>query len=72
MKKWINKVKTGLFLALTAAFILTGCATSQKHNPWMAKRKKASHVSTTQLGRNKYYFSTSYQKKLWKNVKKRR
>jgi hypothetical protein len=27
-------------------------------------------VSTSQLGRNKYYFSTKYQKKLVRNYKK--
>jgi hypothetical protein len=70
MKQWINNVKLYLFLALVATFIITGCATSKK-NPWLAKRRKASIVSTSQLGRNKYYFSNSYQRKLWKNVKKR-
>jgi len=48
----------------------TGCAPSKK-NPWLEKKKQNSRVSTTQLGRNKYYFSSGYQKKLSKNFKKK-
>jgi hypothetical protein len=47
----------------------TGCAV--KKNPWQKKKTKGSHVSTSQLGRNKYYFSVGYQKKLQKSVKKK-
>jgi hypothetical protein len=50
-------------------FVSTACATSKK-NPWIAKRSKASHVNASQLGRNRYYFSTGYQKKLAKIYKK--
>lgn len=49
---------------------LTDCASSKK-NSYAAKRKSASHVNTSQLGRNKYYFSSGYQKKLSKNYKKK-
>jgi hypothetical protein len=42
--------------------IVTSCAPAKK-NPYYQKRKKA-HVSTEQLGRNRYYFSPGYQKKL--------
>lgn len=54
-------------------FILTvtDCASSNK-NSYSAKRKQASRVNTSQLGRNKYYFSSGYQKKLSKNYKKKR
>jgi len=37
----------------------------------MRKRHKTSKVSTSQLGRNRYYFSTKYQKKLIRNYKKK-
>jgi hypothetical protein len=50
--------------------IFAGCAPAKK-NPWMEKKKQASKVHTSQLGRNRYYFSTGYQKKLLKNYKKR-
>ena len=49
--------------------MVTSCAPAKK-NTYYAKRKKTSHVSTSQLGRNKYFFSSGYQKKLNKNYKK--
>ena len=51
--------------------IITGCASS-KQNPYYKKRQKASRVNTSQLGRNRYYFSTGYQKKLYKSYKNKR
>lgn len=50
--------------------LLTGCAMSRQ-NPYQKKRAKASKVNTSQLGRNKYYFSTGYQKKLGRSYKKK-
>jgi len=41
-----------------------------KQNPYAQKRKSESKVSTSQLGRNKYFYSSGYQKKLNKNYKK--
>ena len=51
-----------------AAFI--ACAPAKK-NPWLEKKKQASKVNTSTLGRNKYYFSLGYQKKLTKSFKKK-
>ena len=45
------------------------CAPAKK-NPWSQKKKQGSKVNASQLGRNKYYFSVGYQKKLTKNYKK--
>lgn len=67
MSKFLNILKYFLILMLIA--LATGCATAK--NPYMEKRKKASKVNTSQLGRNRYYFSTGYQKKLVKSYKKR-
>ena len=53
-------------LILLALFV--SCASSKK-NPYYEKRKKASHLNTTQVGRNKYFFSSGYQKKLVKSYK---
>ncbi len=50
--------------------LLTGCATA-KQNPYHKKKSKASKVNASQLGRNRYYFSTGYQKKLLKSYKKK-
>ena len=55
-------------LILLALFI--SCASSKK-NPYYEKRKKASHINTTQVGRNKYFFSSGYQKKLSKSYKRK-
>lgn len=63
------KVFNIVFLALLIIVITgSGCAAA-KQNPYAKKRKSSSHVSTSQLGRNKYYFSQDYQKKLTKNYK---
>ena len=59
-----------LFVALLI-FAFTACAPAKK-NPYYAKKKKSSQVHASQLGRNKYYFSSGYQKKLNKTFKKKR
>ncbi len=68
MSKSVKIIKC-LFLILLIG-IFTGCATA-KQNPFQKKRAKASRVNTSQLGRNKYYFSTGYQKKLVRSYKKK-
>ena len=50
--------------------MVTSCAPAKK-NTYYQKRKKA-HVSTEQLGRNRYYFSPGYQKKLNTTFKKKK
>jgi hypothetical protein len=50
--------------------VFSTCASAKK-NPFYEKRKKSSQLNASQLGRNKYYFSTGYQKKLNKNFKKK-
>lgn len=50
--------------------LFTACAPAKK-NPYYEKRKKGSQVNASQLGRNKYYFSKDYQKKLTKTFKKK-
>jgi len=66
--------KISRFIKLILIFILMAgimaCAPSKK-NPYLVKKKKNSHVNASQLGRNKYYFSSGYQKKLGKNSKKK-
>ena len=60
-----------LLLLVPILFILTaGCASSKK-NPYYEKRMKASKSNTKPLGRNKYYFSHDYQKKLAKSYKRK-
>jgi len=64
-------VKYILFcFSLVLISVFLSCASNRK-NPYYQKRKQASHVNTTQVGRNKYFFSSGYQKKLVKNYKKK-
>jgi hypothetical protein len=53
---------------LVTIMIFTACA-PEKKNPYYEKRKKSSEVNASQLGRNRYYFSSGYQKKLNKTFK---
>jgi len=55
-----------IFLLISAC---VACASSKK-SQYATKRYKNSHVNASQLGRNKYYFSSGYQKKLSKNFKR--
>jgi hypothetical protein len=52
-------------------FIMFFACAPAKKNPFYEKRKKGSQVNASQLGRNRYYFSSGYQKKLNKNYKKK-
>jgi hypothetical protein len=69
MSKSIKILK--YFFIFLFIVLVTGCASSQK-NTYVQKRKKASTVNASQLGRNRYYFSSGYQKKLITNYKKKR
>ena len=60
-----------LLLVVVMIFLATGCAPAKK-NTYYQKRKSASKVNTSQLGRNRYYFSSGYQKKLTTGYKKKR
>jgi hypothetical protein len=64
----IKILKYIFIFCLTVAVI--SCAPAKK-NPYYQKRKKSSQVNSSQLGRNKYYFSSGYQKKLTKTFKKK-
>lgn len=65
----IIKILKLVFIFIIIA-ILTECASAKK-NPYFEKRKQSSRVNMSQLGKNRYYFSSGYQKKLNKNYKKR-
>lgn len=67
---FLKKLPKLLFLVLISILISAGCASSKK-NPYYEKRMKASRTNTNQLGRNRYYFSKDYQKKLGKSYKRK-
>jgi hypothetical protein len=67
---FLKKILKILFIFFILIIISAGCASSQK-NPYFEKRMRASSTNTNQLGRNKYYFSKDYQKKLNKSYKRK-
>jgi hypothetical protein len=68
MRRMTRILGFGLVALMLVTLLGTGCAV--KKNPWTKKKSKSSHVNASQLGRNKYYFSVGYQKRLQKSVKK--
>ena len=68
MSESIKILKYIFIFFLIAMF--TVCAPAKK-NPFYENRKKNSQVNASQLGRNRYYFSPEYQKKLNKTFKKK-
>jgi hypothetical protein len=64
------KLQKALFLIVLSIILSAGCAPAKK-NPYYEKRIKASKANTKQLGRNRYYFSKNYQKKLTKSYKRK-
>jgi len=68
MKKVNCKTATLIILILSAIMLMPGCAPSKK-NAYKSVRK-SSYIDTSQLGRNKYFFSKQYQKKLYRFKKK--
>lgn len=64
MKKVNCKGITLIILILSVLMLMPGCAAAKK-NPYHAARKN-SYIDTSQLGRNKYFFSKQYQKKLYR------
>ncbi len=70
MKRINHKGTFFIILILSAILLMPGCATSKKNAYLTKKAKAASYINTTQLGRNKYFFSPKYQKKLFKYKKR--
>ena len=69
MSKAIKILKL-IFIVIVIA-LFTECASAKK-NPYFEKRKQSSRVNMSQLGKNRYYFSSGYQKKLNKNYKNKK
>lgn len=68
MKRINCKCITLIIIILSAIMVMPGCASSSK-NTYKSARK-SSYIDTSQLGRNKYFFSKKYQKKLYKFKKR--
>ena len=59
-----------IFSVFLLIAVVTACSPNRK-NTYYQKRKTAPKISTEQLGRNRYYFSPGYQKKLNSTFKKK-
>ncbi len=69
MLKAIRILKYLFIFLLIALFTGTGCASAKKNIAYSMK-KKESLCDLSHLGRNKYYYSNYYQKKLARSIKK--
>jgi hypothetical protein len=70
MSKAVKLLRVFFLLLIVVIFCGPGCAPAKK-NPYATKKKaQGSIVNSSQLGRNKYYFSTGYQNKLTRGHKK--
>jgi hypothetical protein len=58
-----------ILFSISILVLLSACASSRSPK---RNRKNVIHVETTHLGKNKYYFSKGYQKKLNKRTAKNR
>ncbi|MRR22110.1 hypothetical protein EG830_03920 [bacterium] len=68
MKKVNGKAITLIILIISAIMLMPGCAATRKKD--FRNVRKNSYIDTSQLGRNKYFFSKQYQKKLYRYKKK--
>jgi hypothetical protein len=65
-----KKIQSFSFYFILILIFTAACAPAKK-NPYYEKRQKSSQVNASQLGRNRYYFSKDYQKKLNKTFKRK-
>lgn len=70
MSKLIRILQCSLVLLIVLMAFSSSCSPTRK-NTYYQKRAKTSRVNTTQLGRNRYFFSSEYQKKLVKSYRRK-
>ena len=63
------KILWKIFFSVLILLLVSACASSKAPKK---SKKNIIHVETTHLGKNKYYFSKGYQKKLGKRAAKNR
>jgi hypothetical protein len=68
MKRIYGKSLVFIILFLSVLILMPGCAATKKRS--FTNKRKNSYIDTSQLGRNKYFFSKKYQKKLYKYKKR--
>jgi uncharacterized protein YceK len=68
MKRKTFKGISLMILFLAAIVLMPGCASTKKNT--YREARKNSYIDTSQLGRNKYFFSKKYQKKLYRYKKR--
>jgi hypothetical protein len=65
---WLLFSQWSLSNRKSALFTGTGCASAKKNSFYFKKEESLCDLS--RLGRNKYYYSANYQRKLSHNTKK--
>jgi len=65
----VRKNLLKIIITILILFLIGGMAEAKKPKK---KKKRRALIETTQLGKNKLYFSKSYQKKLKHRTKKNR
>jgi hypothetical protein len=68
MPKPIRILSTALAISLIVLFYCTGCASEKKN--YLHSKKEASLCDLSRLGKNKYFYSATYQRKLSHSSKK--
>jgi hypothetical protein len=68
MSRFSRILKYEFFLLLITIFTLTGCASA--HKTYFAKKKQESLCDLSRLGKNKYFYSGYYERKLTRTTKK--
>jgi len=71
LKTMSKAIKIFKYLGIVLVLLLLSACASAKKNPYYAKRKNNSQVNSSQLGKNRYYFSSGYQKKLTRSYKRK-
>lgn len=61
-------IKYLLFFLMIVIFTGTGCASAKKARP--PDKQEQSLCDLSHLGKNKYYYSNHYQKKLKKSIRR--
>jgi len=68
MSRTIRILKYAYIYFLIALFTGTGCASAKKNRVY--SKSKESLCDLSHLGKNKYYYSANYQRKLAKSITK--
>lgn len=67
-KKATYLLRSAILIALVSFFTATGCASSKKYRYDITKKKDTCDMA--HMGKNKYFYSNYYQKKLRQSTRR--